>query len=105
MMLSVVKIGGNVLDNPEMLSRFVEDFSQLPQPKILVHGGGKLATELSHQLGIETHMIDGRRVTDRATLDVVTMVYAGLVNKKLLRQSTRSFLGAKKSKRLALASL
>ena len=84
MMLSVVKIGGNVLDNPEMLSRFVEDFSQLPQPKILVHGGGKLATELSHQLGIETHMIDGRRVTDRATLDVVTMVYAGLVNKNVV---------------------
>ncbi len=83
-MIRVVKIGGNVIDNPEALGRFLDDFAQLPGKKILVHGGGKEATRLSAALGIETTMINGRRVTDAATLDVVTMVYAGLVNKRLV---------------------
>lgn len=82
--LKVVKIGGNVVDNPEALSKFALDFTKLEGPKVLVHGGGKEATRMSKALGIETVMIDGRRVTDRATLDVVTMVYAGLVNKRIV---------------------
>lgn len=83
-MLTVVKIGGNVIDNEEALEQFVRDFAALPAPKVLVHGGGKLATRLSTRLGIETHMVDGRRITDEETLRVVTMVYAGLVNKSIV---------------------
>ncbi|MDE5836900.1 MAG: acetylglutamate kinase [Paramuribaculum sp.] len=83
-MISVVKIGGNVVDNPEALSRFVKDFAAMEGPKILVHGGGKEATRLSERLDIPTTMIDGRRVTTRETLDVVTMVYAGLINKRIV---------------------
>ena len=83
-MLKVVKIGGNVVDNPEKLTSFLEDFAALEGPKVLVHGGGKIATTISKALGIETQMIEGRRVTDAQTLDVVTMVYAELVNKKIV---------------------
>lgn len=83
-MISVIKIGGNVIDNPYALSAFLNDFAILPGKKILVHGGGKEATRLSATLGIKTTMIDGRRVTDQATLDVVTMVYAGLINKRIV---------------------
>ena len=79
--ITVVKIGGNVIDSPEATARFVEAFAALEGPKLLVHGGGKLATRLAAQLGIESRMVDGRRITDRETLDVVTMVYAGLINK------------------------
>lgn len=85
-MIRVVKIGGNVIDDEQILSRFLDLFVQLPSPKVLVHGGGKLATRLCEQLGIKTQMIDGRRVTDKDTLDVVTMVYAGLVNKHIVAQ-------------------
>lgn len=83
-MINVVKIGGNVIDNKTTLERFVNDFASLPQPRILVHGGGKEATAMSARLGIETKMVDGRRITDEATLQVVTMVYAGLVNKRIV---------------------
>ncbi len=83
-MLKVVKIGGNVVDNPEKLAAFLRDFAALPGPKMLVHGGGKIATHISKALGIETRMIEGRRVTDAQTLQVVTMVYAGLVNKTIV---------------------
>ena len=82
--ITVVKIGGNVIDSPEATARFVEAFAALEGPKLLVHGGGKLATRLAAQLGIESRMVDGRRITDRETLDVVTMVYAGLINKRLV---------------------
>lgn len=82
--INVVKIGGNVIDNAEALTRFIDDFAKLEAPKILIHGGGKLATRLSEKLEIETKMIDGRRVTDRQTLDIVTMVYAGLINKQIV---------------------
>lgn len=82
--IKVFKIGGNVVDSPEALARFVSDFSQIQGKKILVHGGGKEATRLSEKLGIETKMIDGRRVTDSDTIDVVTMVYAGLINKRIV---------------------
>ena len=83
-MIRVVKIGGNVIDDAQNLSAFLDRFAELPAPKVLVHGGGKLATRLCEQLSIETKMIDGRRITDRETLDVVTMVYAGLVNKQIV---------------------
>ncbi len=82
--LNIVKIGGNVVDNPEALTSFLSDFSHLAGAKLLVHGGGKEATRLSGAMGIETTMIQGRRVTDRETLDIVTMVYAGLINKRIV---------------------
>ena len=82
--IKVVKIGGNIVDNPDALAQFVNDFAAMPGPKILVHGGGKEATRLSARLEIPVVMIDGRRVTSRETLDVVTMVYAGLINKRIV---------------------
>ncbi len=82
--VKVFRIGGNVVDNPEALSRFISEFATIKSPKILIHGGGKEATRLSKRLDIPTQMIDGRRVTDRDTLDVVTMVYAGLINKRIV---------------------
>jgi acetylglutamate kinase len=84
--LTVVKIGGNVIDHPESLHAFLKDFSALEGLKILIHGGGKMATELSARLGIEAKMIQGRRITDKETLRVVTMVYAGLINKNMVAQ-------------------
>lgn len=84
MKISVVKIGGNVIDDPSALCEFVKIFSSLEGPKILIHGGGKEATRLSKDMGIETIMIEGRRVTDRDTLDIVTMTYAGLINKRIV---------------------
>src|SRR5690606_13826358 len=82
--LFIIKIGGNVLDKPEALAQFLEDFSSIKEPKILIHGGGKIATKLGEQLGIESNYVNGRRITDAATLDLVTMVYGGLVNKQLV---------------------
>lgn len=82
--LKVVKIGGNVVDNPQALSLFLDEFSKIEGAKILIHGGGKIATAISKSLGIKTQMIGGRRVTDECTLDVVTQVYAGLINKKIV---------------------
>jgi acetylglutamate kinase len=84
--LFVIKIGGNVLDNPEALKKFLQDFSRIREPKILVHGGGKLATKIGEQLGIEANFVKGRRITDAQTRDLVTMVYGGLVNKQLVAQ-------------------
>jgi len=81
--LKVVKIGGNVINNEEALFSFLKDFSELDGPKILVHGGGRKATEVSSAMGLKPQMINGRRVTDEATVEVVTMVYAGLLNKKV----------------------
>jgi acetylglutamate kinase len=82
--LYVVKIGGNVIDNPEACSRFLNAFAKLSGVKILVHGGGKVATQIAAKLQIETQMVEGRRITDKPMLDVVTMVYGGLVNKNLV---------------------
>lgn len=82
--ITVVKIGGNVIDDPAALGRFVADFAALPGAKILVHGGGKLATRLAERLELKVQLVDGRRITDKGTLDVVTMVYAGLVNKQIV---------------------
>ncbi|MEZ5026456.1 MAG: acetylglutamate kinase [Chitinophagales bacterium] len=82
----VIKIGGNCIDDEVALSAFLSDFAAIKFPKILIHGGGKLATQLASQLNIETTLIDGRRITDEKMLDVVTMVYAGLINKKIVAQ-------------------
>ncbi len=84
--LAVVKIGGNVIEDPQQLSKFLVFFAQMPGHKILVHGGGKLATDLAQKLGLETKMIGGRRITDAANLEVITMVYAGLTNKNIVAQ-------------------
>lgn len=82
--INVVKIGGNVIDDPAALADFIDIFSSLEGQKVLVHGGGKEATRLSKAMGIVTTMIEGRRVTDRSTLDIVTMTYAGLINKRIV---------------------
>lgn len=82
--LKVIKIGGNVIDNDLALERFLRDFASLEGRKILVHGGGKLATRMAERLEIKQTMVEGRRVTDKATLDIVTMVYAGLINKRIV---------------------
>ena len=82
--LTIIKIGGNVIDNSDALSRFLKAFAQLPGSKILVHGGGKIATQVAEKLGVPTTMVDGRRITEQPMLDVVTMVYGGLVNKQIV---------------------
>lgn len=84
--LYVVKVGGQVIDNTEALQEFLEDFVAIPHPKLLIHGGGKLASDLSARLGISQAMWQGRRITDKETLKVATMVYAGLVNKTVVAQ-------------------
>ncbi|RXK83854.1 acetylglutamate kinase [Filimonas effusa] len=84
--LFVVKIGGNVIDNDNNLSAFLTSFANIPGRKILIHGGGKIATKIGDQLGVESKYVNGRRITDDATIDIVTMVYGGLVNKKLVAQ-------------------
>ena len=81
--LYIIKIGGNLIDNEQSLDMFLANFAKLDAPKLLVHGGGKLATKLSTQLGVGSQMVDGRRVTSTENLEVVTMVYAGLINKKI----------------------
>ncbi|MGP1992174.1 acetylglutamate kinase [Zobellia laminariae] len=86
MKLSIIKIGGNVIENKEELSKFLKAFSELKGPKILVHGGGKLATKLGTRLGIKSKLIDGRRITDEESLGLITMVYAGLVNKNIVAE-------------------
>ncbi len=84
--LYVIKIGGNIIDNEAKLAAFIKDFAAVEGLKVLVHGGGKLATKLAADLGIEQQMIDGRRITDAATLKIVTMVYAGAINKNVVAQ-------------------
>jgi acetylglutamate kinase len=82
--LFVIKIGGNVIDHAAALDAFLKDFAAIDAPKILVHGGGKIATRLGDQLGIASKYVQGRRITDDAAIDLVTMVYGGLVNKKVV---------------------
>lgn len=84
--LSIIKIGGNVIDNTEKLETFLTAFCGLPGYKILVHGGGKMATKLAQDIGLEAKMVNGRRVTDAEMLKIVTMVYAGLINKNIVAQ-------------------
>ena len=82
--LKVIKIGGNIINNEDSLLTFLKGFSSLKGPKILVHGGGKLASDLSNKLNIPVQLIDGRRVTNAETLDIITMVYAGKINKNIV---------------------
>lgn len=82
-MIKVVKIGGNVVDNPGLMREFVRDFAAMPGMKILVHGGGVMASQMQKAMGMTPQMIEGRRVTDEETLKVVTMVYAGWCNKNI----------------------
>ncbi len=82
--LFIIKIGGNVLDKPDTLDRFLADFASIKEPRILIHGGGKIATRIGEKLGIAANYINGRRITDAETLDLVTMVYGGLVNKQIV---------------------
>lgn len=83
-MIKVFKIGGNVINDPLSLNQFLKDFASISGHKILVHGGGREATDIGKKIGIESKMIDGRRVTDAPTLQLVTMVYAGLINKRIV---------------------
>ena len=80
----IIKIGGNVVDNGESLDQFLQDFASIQAPKILIHGGGKIATRIGDQLGIRSQYVNGRRITDEPTKDLVTMVYGGLVNKQIV---------------------
>ena len=82
--LFVIKIGGNVIDHEAALDAFLADFAAIDAPKILVHGGGKIATRIGDKLGIVSQYVQGRRITDDATIDLVTMVYGGLVNKQVV---------------------
>lgn len=84
--LYVIKIGGNIIDDEKKLSSFLRSFAQIEDKKILVHGGGKLATRLAEQLKIPQQVVDGRRITDAETLKIVTMVYAGYINKNIVAQ-------------------
>ena len=84
--LTVIKIGGNIVDNESALSDFLDTYAKIEGPKVLVHGGGKLATRMATQLGIETQMVNGRRITDDAMLPIAVMVYAGLINKQITAQ-------------------
>lgn len=85
-MLKIIKIGGGIIDSPNELTEFLQTFSEIEGPKILVHGGGKGASKMLEKLGIEPKMIEGRRITDQATLDVVTGLYAGNLNKQIVAQ-------------------
>ena len=82
--LTVIKVGGKIVEEPDTLNQLLDDFSSLSGYKVLVHGGGRSATRIASQLGIESQMVNGRRITDAETLKVVTMVYGGLVNKNIV---------------------
>ncbi len=82
--MTIIKVGGKIVEEKETLNKLLSDFSGISGRKILVHGGGRSATALASRLGIETKMVDGRRITDNDMLEVVTMVYGGLVNKNIV---------------------
>ena len=82
--LTIIKVGGKIVEEPDTLAALIADFARIPGLKLLVHGGGRSATRLATQLGIEQKMVDGRRITDTDTLRIVTMVYGGLVNKNIV---------------------
>lgn len=84
--LLVIKIGGNIVDDENKLSQFLKDFAAVEGKKILIHGGGKLATRIAEAMGIQQQMVEGRRITDVETLKIVTMVYAGYINKNIVAQ-------------------
>ena len=83
-MIKVIKVGGGIIEQEDNLSVFLDSFSKIDGPKVLVHGGGRLATKFAEDLGHKTTMVEGRRVTDKKMLEIVTMVYGGLANKKIV---------------------
>ncbi|WP_278035693.1 acetylglutamate kinase [Flavobacterium nitratireducens] len=84
--LSVIKIGGNIIDNPVELTQFLSDFSKIEGAKVLVHGGGKSATKMAQSVGLTPKMVDGRRITDAPMLDIAVMIYAGQINKNVVAE-------------------
>lgn len=82
--LTIIKVGGKIVENSESLNSLLKDFAAVEGKKLLVHGGGRSATQMAARLGVETKMVEGRRITDEAMLEVVTMVYGGLVNKRIV---------------------
>ncbi|GAA3512239.1 acetylglutamate kinase [Aquimarina addita] len=82
----VAKIGGNIIEDKKALVSFLEDFARIEGPKVLIHGGGKSATQLASRLDVKTEMIDGRRITSAENLDIVVMTYAGVINKKIVAE-------------------
>lgn len=82
--LTIIKVGGKIVENSESLNALLKDFAAVDGKKLLVHGGGRSATQMAARLGVETKMVDGRRITDETMLEVVTMVYGGLVNKRIV---------------------
>lgn len=82
--LTIIKVGGKIVENSESLNSLLKDFAAVEGKKLLVHGGGRSATQMAARLGVETKMVDGRRITDEAMLEVVTMIYGGLVNKRIV---------------------
>jgi acetylglutamate kinase len=82
--INIIKIGGNIIDHEARLKSFLKDFAALEGPKILVHGGGKIATEIGDRMAIVSQYVEGRRITDAATIELVTMVYGGLINKRIV---------------------
>ena len=108
--LYVIKIGGNIIDDPSLLTSFLQKFAGIKSKKILVHGGGKLATRVAEQMGIPQTMSEGRRITDAETLKIVTMVYAGYINKHVVAElqsvhcNAAGFTGAGAGAPLAVAT-
>ncbi|MDR0547539.1 MAG: acetylglutamate kinase [Dysgonamonadaceae bacterium] len=92
--LTIVKVGGKIVESPTLLPAFIKDFARISGYKILVHGGGSAASKIAGQLGVQSQMVDGRRITDEESLKVVTMVYAGLVNKNIVAQLQALYLDA-----------
>ena len=84
--ITVIKVGGKIVEESESLGNLLDRFAAVKGRKVLIHGGGRSATRIAEKLGIESHMVDGRRITDSDTLQVVTMVYGGLVNKNIVAQ-------------------
>ncbi len=82
--LTLIKVGGKIVETPDLLQQFLADFSNIEGDKVLVHGGGRSATAVAEKLGVETKMVNGRRITNKEMLDVVTMVYGGLINKNIV---------------------
>jgi len=82
--LTIIKVGGKIVEEPQTLQALLQDFAKIEGHKVLVHGGGRSATQVAARLGIESQMVNGRRITDAEMLKVVTMVYAGLVNKNIV---------------------
>jgi len=92
--LTIIKVGGAVVEDNNSLNALLNDFASIDGPKILVHGGGRAADKMLNRLGVEIKKVDGRRITDEQTIEVVTMVYAGLVNKNIVAQLQKRGINA-----------